>query len=270
MFTPRAAIATIVPILIALVVPCGIQMANARHAAAPLPPSYLPALEGNRARARFEENRLDELRAMQPGYVVIGDSMAGTRIDERRLGELAHAPIAPLLHPGSGSAFWYLALKNWVIASGIHPRMVFVFFPDTNLTDVVFRLDQQFSSFAAARRSISFTFSFDPGDNCADVAQAFRPASAHRPSSPEGLLYVSSGRGLTARPRAPNPMPRIPSCSRLSPTRSCPARYSAASPWDWGRTAAAPPASRVVRTRRCSRQLPARGWASTTTWRSRR
>ena len=70
--------------------------------------------------------------------------MAGTRIDERRLGELAGRPVAPLLQPGSGSAFWYLALKNWVIASGIKPRVVFIFFRDTNLTDVMFRLDQTF------------------------------------------------------------------------------------------------------------------------------
>jgi hypothetical protein len=144
MFSSRAAIATAVPILIALIVPWSIQLANARHASAPLPPTYLPSLEEKRARAGFEENRVGELRGMQPGYVVIGDSMAGTRIDERRLGELAHASIAPLLHPGSGPAFWYLALKNWVIASGIHPRMVFIFFRDTNLTDVMFRLDQQF------------------------------------------------------------------------------------------------------------------------------
>lgn len=49
-----------------------------------------------------------------------------------------------LLQPGSGSAFWYLALKNWVIASGIRPQAVFVVFRDTNLTDVLFRLDEQF------------------------------------------------------------------------------------------------------------------------------
>ena len=81
---------------------------------------------------------------MQPGYVIIGDSMAGTRVDERRLVELAGVQVAPLLQPGSGSAFWYLALKNWVVASGIRPRMVLIFFRDANLTDVMFRLDEQF------------------------------------------------------------------------------------------------------------------------------
>jgi hypothetical protein len=130
-------------LLIALATPVVIPLANVLQANR-LPATYLPALEGPRERGRFETHRLAELRYLQPGYVVIGDSMAGTRIDERRLGELAGTPVAPLLQAGSGSAFWYLVLKNWVIASGIKPRMVLIFFRDTNLTDLMFRLDPQF------------------------------------------------------------------------------------------------------------------------------
>jgi hypothetical protein len=131
-------------IVLTLVVPLAIPIANRQRDDRPLPATYLPSLEGPRERGRFDETRVPDLRYLKPGYVVIGDSMAGTRVDERRLAELAGVPVAPLLQPGSGSAFWYLALKNWVIASGIRPRMVFVFFRDTNLTDVMFRLDQQF------------------------------------------------------------------------------------------------------------------------------
>ena len=128
-----------------LLVPLGIRALNARRQSTALAESYLPALEGPRERqALFDTNRVPDLRRLNPGYVVIGDSMAGTRIDERRLGELSGRPVAPLLQPGSGSAFWYLALKNWVIASGIKPRVVFIFFRDTNITDVMFRLDQTF------------------------------------------------------------------------------------------------------------------------------
>ena len=130
-------------VLITLLVPAAIPVANMLQTER-LPPTYLPALEGPRLRSRFESHRLAELRYLQPGYVVIGDSMAGTRLDERRLGELAGAPVAPLLQAGSGSAFWYLVLKNWVIASGIKPRLVLIFFRDTNLTDLMFRLDAQF------------------------------------------------------------------------------------------------------------------------------
>ena len=138
-----AALSTLAALL--LVVPLGIRVLSAWHGGPELPPSYLPALEGPRARqATFEATRISDLQRLNPGYVVIGDSMAGTRIDERRLGELSGTPVAPLLQAGSGSAFWYLALKNWVIASGIKPRVVFIFFRDTNLTDVMFRLDEQF------------------------------------------------------------------------------------------------------------------------------
>jgi hypothetical protein len=143
---PRARAAAGLALLIAitLAVPFAIPLVNRWRGEKPLPPTYLPALEGPRERGRFADVRITELRGLQPGYVVIGDSMAGTRIDERRLSELTGVSVAPLLQAGSGPAFWYLALKNWVIASGIQPRMVFVFFRDTNLTDVMFRLDEQF------------------------------------------------------------------------------------------------------------------------------
>jgi hypothetical protein len=127
-----------------LAIPLAIPLLNATQPHGPLVPTYLPALEGPRERLPFSANRIEELAYLKPGSVIIGDSMAGSRIDDLRLGALSGRPAAMLLQPGSGSAFWYLALKNWVIASGIHPRVVFVFFRDTNLTDVLFRLDEQF------------------------------------------------------------------------------------------------------------------------------
>ena len=86
-------------------------------------------------------DRIDDLVAINPGYVVIGDSMAGTRIEAPLLAKLTGQSIAPVLQAGTGSAFWYLALKNWVIASGVHPRCTFIFFRDTNLTDALFRAE---------------------------------------------------------------------------------------------------------------------------------
>jgi hypothetical protein len=127
-----------------LTVPLGIRLLNQQHREAPLPATYLPSFEGPRLRGAFDGDRINDLGRLNPGFVVIGDSMAGTRIDDRRLGELTGRPVAPLLQPGSGSAFWALALRNWVIASHIHPKAVLIFFRDTNLTDVLFRLDAQF------------------------------------------------------------------------------------------------------------------------------
>ena len=129
-------------LVLALLVPFGIRAVNAAAGQPPQRLPYLPAFEGAREQP-FAGGRIEELRRLNPAYVVIGDSMAGTRIDERLLGELTGEITAPLLQAASGPVFWHLALKNWVIASGIRPRVVFIFFRDTNLTDPLFRLDDR-------------------------------------------------------------------------------------------------------------------------------
>jgi hypothetical protein len=139
---------TTVPQLVALViltllVPISMKLAQGSGGSEASRVPYLPVFAGHRS-VPFHAHRIPELRSMNPGAVVIGDSMAGTRINERLLSQLAGVPVAPLLQAGSGSAFWYLALKNWVIASGVKPRVVFIFFRDTNLTDIMFRLDDQY------------------------------------------------------------------------------------------------------------------------------
>src|SRR5262245_55915002 len=130
-------------LILTLCVPLLIRLAHGATAAAPPRLPYLPVLEGQRE-GPFHGHRIPELQRLNPGFVVIGDSMAGTRINERLLGQLSGRPVAPLLQAGSGPVFWYLAMKNWVIASGIKPRVVFIFFRDTNLTDTMFRLDEHF------------------------------------------------------------------------------------------------------------------------------
>ena len=143
------------PLLVAatglLLLPLGLRAASRLHPAADLQPSYLPALCGARERTPFDAGRVSDLARMNPGLVVIGDSMAGSRIDPALLTRLTGQLTAPLLYAGSGPAWWYLALKNWVIASGIHPRAVIVFFRDTNLTNVMFRIDATWSLDTAAR-----------------------------------------------------------------------------------------------------------------------
>jgi hypothetical protein len=133
-----------------LILPLGLRAANRLHTVPNLPPSYLPALYGPRERNPFDAERVRTLRGMNPGLVVIGDSMAGSRIDPAILTERTGLLTAPLLYAGSGPAWWYLALKNWVIASGIRPRAVVVFFRDTNLTNVLFRIDATWSLDTAA------------------------------------------------------------------------------------------------------------------------
>ena len=142
--TPGRAVDLLPVLLLTLLLPLGIRSATARHGAATDPPSYLSALEGPRTREPFNPAPVGDLARLNPGFVIIGDSMAGTRIDVPRLTQLSGRTIAPLLSAGSGPAYWYLVLKNWVIASRIRPRCVFIFFRDTNLTNVLFRLDDRY------------------------------------------------------------------------------------------------------------------------------
>ncbi|MEO7189800.1 MAG: hypothetical protein ABI051_01940 [Vicinamibacterales bacterium] len=113
---------------------------HAFHPAEGDQPSYLPALERSRPRYPFQADVVPDLQRYPPGIVTIGDSMAG-RIDGDLLHELSHEDVSPLILNSTGSAYWYLVFKNYVVASGTHPKWVFVFFRDTNLTDVLFRLD---------------------------------------------------------------------------------------------------------------------------------
>src|SRR3954462_2735045 len=130
--------------------PLALRGATALHPVPKLQPSYLPAIEGPRERAPFDASRPAALRGMQPAFVVIGDSMAGSRIDPAVFTRVSGQTVAPLLYAGSGPAWWYLVLKNWVIASGIRPKAVFIFFRDTNLTNVLFRIDATWSLATAA------------------------------------------------------------------------------------------------------------------------
>jgi hypothetical protein len=103
------------------------------------PPSYLPALEARRPRLPFDPSVIDDLRRLNPQYVLIGDSMA-RRISPGHLIKISGESVAPLYVNSTGPAFWYLTFKNNLIPSGVRPKWVFIFFRDTFLTDPLFRL----------------------------------------------------------------------------------------------------------------------------------
>ena len=85
------------------------------------------------------------MRYQQPSWVFIGDSIPGSRIDEYRFSEHhGFDAVSELVHPGTGPAWWFLAFKNWLVASGVTPKLTFVYFRDYNLTDTMFRLSDQY------------------------------------------------------------------------------------------------------------------------------
>jgi hypothetical protein len=91
-------------------------------------------------KAAFDARPLQRVRARRPDFVVIGNSMAGTRMHERMLNEvLAPRRAVTLTYGGSRAAVWYLILKNYVLASGVRPTRVLIFFRYQELTELTYR-----------------------------------------------------------------------------------------------------------------------------------
>lgn len=128
---------------IAAAVPLALRAVNAVTTGGELPESYLPAVFPPGPRRPFVADAGPALRRANPAIVVIGDSMAGTRVDHRHLSRITGRLTAPIYEPASASAYWYLAFKNWVVAPGVRPRVVIFYFRDWMLTDPMFRLNPQ-------------------------------------------------------------------------------------------------------------------------------
>jgi hypothetical protein len=100
--------------------------------------TYLPTIETPRPREPFDQAAAAALREAQPEYVVIGDSMAGIRIDPRHLSRITGRSVAGLFTPGTPVAYWYLQLKNLVANNGLTSmRGAIFFFRDDQLTTQV-------------------------------------------------------------------------------------------------------------------------------------
>jgi hypothetical protein len=132
-----------------LLVPLALRPLNRAVVGEPPPLGYLPSLEIRRTHRPFNTGPIEDLTVGNPRWVFIGDSMLGTRIDPAQLGRISSTGsefVAFLYHPATGPGWWYLAFKNQLIASGVKPRMTFIFFRDTNLTDTMFRLEGHYGN----------------------------------------------------------------------------------------------------------------------------
>lgn len=96
----------------------------------------VPALigQGNLTKRRFDAGPMERLAKSRPAGVLFGDSMLGSRIDAAVLGRAAGAPWEVLAYPGSGTASWYLALKNHVAVQPQPPGWAVIMFRDRQLT----------------------------------------------------------------------------------------------------------------------------------------
>jgi hypothetical protein len=121
----------------AAVLPFGLRAVNAAIPDAARS-SYLPTTETPRPREPFDEAAASALREAQPEFVIIGDSMAGVRIDPRQLSRVSGRSVAGLFQQGTPVAFWYLQLKNMVVGNGLTAvRGAIFFFRDDQLTTQV-------------------------------------------------------------------------------------------------------------------------------------
>ena len=94
------------------------------------------------------------LRAANPDYIGIGNSMLFTRLGTTpdAMNALTHKKFFFLLKNGSGSAVWYMTLKNVVAASGVKPRLVFFFIRDNDLTSPFFRTAGKYAAYLNSLR----------------------------------------------------------------------------------------------------------------------
>ncbi|CAN5599055.1 hypothetical protein BH20VER3_BH20VER3_22030 [soil metagenome] len=105
------------------------------------------------ARRDFDPKPIAKLRQKQPEVVMIGDSVLGGSIDPRLFArETGLRDVEVLWNGGAASAAWYLLLKNYVVASGIHPRLVCIFFRERMLTDATFRTTPTYRRFLESLR----------------------------------------------------------------------------------------------------------------------
>lgn len=146
MGTPVGLLYALLPVALVLMaaVPLLLRVSRPAHEQGVVP-SYLPALEPARQRLPFKSDPIADLKYLDPTWVFIGDSIAGTRVDHLVFGELNDNEAAGVLfRPGTGPAWWFLAFKNWLVASGVKPRLTVLHFRDYNLTDTMFRLSDQY------------------------------------------------------------------------------------------------------------------------------
>jgi len=98
-----------------------------------------PAPLGPQFDARSKIEHLEYIEAHRPEMVLIGDSQLYLGVDQEQLSGELGAVTYKIAIPGSGSAVWYLLMKNSVAESSYAPHVVVVVFRDTLLTVPAYR-----------------------------------------------------------------------------------------------------------------------------------
>jgi hypothetical protein len=92
---------------------------------AALGPVFEPGVKGE---------HIQGIEKSKPDIVLIGDSVLYEGVDPVLFAEGLGMPVYEMATPGSGTAAWYLQMKNIVFESTHRPKYVFIFFRNTILT----------------------------------------------------------------------------------------------------------------------------------------
>jgi len=96
----------------------------------------------------FKRQPLERLQANKPSIVLVGDSLVHAAVDPQLLQEeLGDGKVEMIWRGGAASAAWYLTLKNYIAASGVHPRLCCIFFNYDLLTNATFRTTATYRRF---------------------------------------------------------------------------------------------------------------------------
>lgn len=87
----------------------------------------------------------EKLRSDPPEVVVLGNSMVGWGFDDRLFEQISQAPTTSIWRKGAGSAWFYLALKNLILAES-KPRLLIIIFRDNILTRPELRVWDRFKN----------------------------------------------------------------------------------------------------------------------------
>ena len=77
---------------------------------------------------------------VKPEIVLVGNSILDEAVDDRLFSNLVQTQTLKFTWGGSGSAIWYLFLKNIIITARHKPKTVAIFFRDQFLTEPSFRV----------------------------------------------------------------------------------------------------------------------------------
>lgn len=151
----------------------------------------------------FDASLVAEIRRERPDVIMLGSSMLNTRIDYPLLSKLTGQKVWYRKTSGAASAVWYLSLKNHIVASGVKPHTVVVFFRDAFLTRPAMRTKER----NYAKRIEQYSMPEEPlferlvlGDDRADWQRGLDDAlpfrSLHEPFD-EWLSGVGTAFGLS-------------------------------------------------------------------------